>query len=137
MPSPPPLREVQLPYAAKMQRFEASLRWLWLEDDDAIVITAPVLRRFLDSARDLQCSLGYQNASVHVAVSRISPSPDEEAMTTISWISVYGRIGTFDIDDDNVCRLFDAALRNWWQKEEVHCLLAATGVAMHHLVASR
>jgi len=44
-------------------------------------------------------------------VSRISPSPDEEATTTGSWISVYVRIGLFDIDDDNVCRLFDASLR--------------------------
>jgi len=94
-----------------MQRFVASLRWLRLEDGDAIMSTVPVLRRLLDSARDLQRSLGYQNTSVHVAVSRISPSPDEEATTTGSWISVYVRIGLFDIDDDNVCRLFDASLR--------------------------
>eukprot|EP00168_Porphyra_purpurea_P016967 TRINITY_DN5672_c0_g1_i1.p1 TRINITY_DN5672_c0_g1~~TRINITY_DN5672_c0_g1_i1.p1 ORF type:complete len:109 (+),score=9.36 TRINITY_DN5672_c0_g1_i1:131-457(+) len=104
----PPRGAVERP--AVLQRFEDAVRGLSVTDSQNLATVAPALRRFLQSAQELQRVLTPINASVHAAVSRAS-IVDEEQTTAIDWVSVHDRIGLFDVKDPHVSRLVDSALR--------------------------
>lgn len=136
LPSPmaPPRAAAERP--AVLQRFEDAVRGLSVTDSQNLATVAPLLKRFLHSAQELQRVLTPINASVHAAVSRASMMPEEQT-TAIDWVSVFDRIGLFDVKDQHVARLVDSALRYVWRKEEADHLIASAGGEADRLVAER
>jgi len=117
-----------------MDRFEEALTGLSITDGRSKEAVGPLLKRFLEASQELQRALTPLNGSVHAAMSRATPLSDEQT-TSIDWVSVYDRVGLFDVDDRNVARLIDAALRYVWRKEEADALVACVGEAGNRLVA--
>ena len=109
-----------------MDRFEEALTGLGITDNRSKETIAPLLKSFLESSIALQRALTPINGSVHAAVSRAT-NHEEELMTSIDWVSVYDRVGLFDVDDRHVARLIDAALRHVWRKEESDFIIGSVG----------
>jgi len=118
-----------------MERFEDALQGLAISDKRTRQKIAPFLKRFLEASQDLQRALTPLNASVHAAASRANTKPGS-TMTNVHWVSVFDRVGLFDVDDDNVARLVDAALRYVWRKEMADALISAVGREGDRIVAS-
>ena len=98
---------------------------------------APAVKGFLEAAKELQRHLLPLNGSVHAGVSRIITQQNDSATTLIQWISIYDRVGLFNVESDHVSRHIDAALRYVWQKEEADAMIAATGGATDRLLVVR
>ena len=98
---------------------------------------APAVKGFLEAAKELQRHLLPLNGSVHAGVSRITTQQNDSATTLIQWISIYDRVGLFNVEDDHVSRHIDAALRYVWRKEEADAMIAATGGAADRLLVVR
>jgi len=123
----------RVPRSTAMDRFAEALTSLSISDSRSKEAIAPHLKRFLEAAQDLQRALAPQNGSVHAAVSRATPMEDEQA-TGIEWVLVFDRVGLFDVEDRNVARLVDAALRYVWRKEEADALISSVGQAGDRIV---
>jgi len=80
-------------------------------DGPARETIAPAVKGFLEAAKELQRHLLPLNCSVHAGVSRIITQQNDSATTLIQWISIYDRVGLFNVEDDHVSRHIDAALR--------------------------
>jgi len=117
-----------------MDRFEEALKGLSITDSRSKESVAPLLNRYLKASKDLQRALTPLNGSVHSAMSRATTLGDD-VTTKIDWMSVYDRVGLFDVGDNNVSRLVDAALRYVWRKEVTDNLIASVGAAGDHMVA--
>eukprot|EP00170_Pyropia_yezoensis_P005065 contig_20669_g5079 len=109
-----------------MERFEEALKGLAITDLRTREKIAPFLNDYLAAAQRLQRVLTPLDASVHGALSRANTKRGSP-VTSVHWISVYDRVGLFDVDDSNVARLVDAALRYVWRKEAADALIAAVG----------
>lgn len=109
-----------------MERFEDALKGLAITDVRTREKIAPFLNDYLAAAQRLQRVLTPLDASVHGALSRANTKRGSP-VTSVHWISVYDRVGLFDVDDSNVARLVDAALRYVWRKEAADALIAAVG----------
>jgi len=117
-----------------MDRFEEALTGLGITDNRSKETIAPLLKSFLESSIALQRALTPINGSVHAAVSRAT-NHEEELMTSIDWVSVYDRVGLFDVDDRHVARLIDAALRHVWRKEESDFIIGSVGEEDNRIIA--
>ena len=106
-------------------------------DGPARETIAPAVKGFLEAAKELQRHLLPLNGSVHAGVSRITTQQNDSATTLIQWISIYDRVGLFNVEDDHVSRHIDAALRYVWRKEEADAMIAATGGAADRLLVVR
>ncbi|KAK1861567.1 hypothetical protein I4F81_004150 [Pyropia yezoensis] len=94
-----------------MERFEEALKGLDITDQRTKEKVAPLRQRFLVASQRLQRPLTPLNASVHAAASRAVTKRGSPS-TSLYWVSVYDRVGLFDVDDCHVARLIDAALRS-------------------------
>ena len=117
-----------------MDRFEEALKGLCITDNRSKEAIAPLLKSFLQAAKVLQRALTPIDGSVHAAVSRAT-NHEDELMTSIDWVSVYDRVGLFDVEDRHVARLVDAALRHVWRKEEYDFLIGSVGVEDNRIIA--
>jgi len=117
-----------------MDRYEEALKGLSITDSRSKEAVAPLLKRYLEASQNLQRALTPLNGSVHSAMSRATTLGDT-VTTNIDWMSVHDRVGLFDVDDSNVCRIVDAALRYVWRKEVTENLIASVGAAGDHRVA--
>lgn len=109
-----------------MERFAEALKGLDITDQRTREKISPLLSAFLTAAQRLQRVLTPLDSSVHGAVSR-STTKRDSPVTSVYWISVYDRVGLFDVDDSDVARLVVAALRYVWRKEAADALIAAVG----------
>lgn len=117
-----------------MARFVEALKGLAITDQRKKEKVAPLLHRFLVASQRLQRVVTPLNASVHAAASRAETKRGSPT-TSIYWVSVYDRVGLFDVDDCHVARLIDAALRYVWRKEVVDAMIAAVGQEGDRIVA--
>ena len=132
---PTPTHGAELPTdRLPMDRFEDALKGLAITEKRTMEKVAPHLKRFLEASQELQRVLTPLNASVHAAASRASVQPGS-ATTNLYWVSVFDRVGLFDVDDIHVARLVDAALRYVWRKEAVDALIASVGAVGDRMVA--
>lgn len=118
-----------------IQRFTEALQRLSIDDANGNIARA--LKDFLEAAQELQRLITPHNASVHAGLSRISVKRNDAATSLIQWISVFDRVGLFDVDDEIVGRLVDAALRYVWRREETNELIRRAGDAEDRIVAVR
>jgi len=117
-----------------MDRFEEALKGLCITDSRSQEARAPLLKNFLQASKALQRALTPINGSVHAAASRAT-NHEDELTTSIDWVSVYDRVGLLDVEDRDISRLVDAALRHVWRKEEYDFLIGSVGEEGNRIMA--
>lgn len=118
--------ELPLGLSAPTERFEEVLEGLAITHQRTKEMVALLSQVFLVAPQRLQRALTPRKASIHAAASRADKKRGSPT-AILYWMSVYDRIGLFDVDDCHATRLTDTALRYVWRKETMDAIVAAVG----------
>lgn len=98
-----------------MSRYAQALHDLGVSDPNAVESLPPLLKSFYDASATLHRALVPHGGTAHAALSRaFAPAHDPDAEEVL-WVSVFDKIGLFNIDDKYTAGINDALFRYIWR----------------------
>lgn len=107
-----------------MSRYAQALHEIGVADPVVVETLCPLIKAFYDASARLHRALAPHGGTTHAVLSRCSsPSHDPDAME-VQWMSVFDKMGLFDVTDTFTAGMTDALFRYIWRHREVSGYIA-------------